>query len=182
MSGPRHDDQERAVRLGLARTRADALAGHHGALAKVAVERRLGAEAWRGFARAVADARAEGFSWEQIADGTDGADAAEKLFESVSVSGSRLGERYVSWRCGHCDGLVLDRGPYGGHPTDTESGHGEDCRRLGAEVSQYVADIEGRDADEELAARIARAVTGHVRGLPPCARPMELDGPGLEIW
>lgn len=74
----------------------------------------------------------------------------------------------------------LDRGPYGGHPADTEPGHREDCRRLGA-VGQYVVDVEGRDVDEELAARIARAVTGHVRGLPPCARPMELDGPGLEL-
>lgn len=180
MSGPRPDDQERAVRLGLARTRADALGGQVSALAKVEVERRLEAEAWRGFARAVADARAAGFSWEQIADRPNGAEAAEKLFESVSVLGSRLGERYVSWRCGDCDGLVLDRGPYGGHPADTESGHGEDCGRLGAEVSQHVAGVEGRDADEELAARIARAVTGHVRGVPPCARPMELDGPGLE--
>lgn len=75
----------------------------------------------------------------------------------------------------------LDRGPYGGHAADAEPGQGEDCGRLGAEVGQCVAGVEGRDADEELAARIVRAVTGHVHGLPPCARPMELDGPGLEL-
>lgn len=181
MSGPRYDEQERAVRLGLARTRADAVGGQVGALAKVEVERRLEAEAWRGFTRAVAEARAEGFSWEQIADGRNGAEAAEKLFESVAVSGSRLGERYVSWRCGDCDGLVLDHGPYGGHPADSEPGHRADCGRLGAEVSQYLAGIEARDADEELAAGLARVVTGHVRALPPRTRPIEPDGPGLEL-
>ncbi len=178
-------DQERALRLGMDRTRRETLAGQDDALARVEVERQLELEARRGVGQAVVEARAEGHSWEQIVKCVPGlgpaygAEAAEKLFASVSIPGSRFGEDHVTWRCGGCDGLVLDRGPDAGHPVDAEPGHREDCGRLAAEVDRYVA---GLDADEQLAAGIARVVTDHVRGLPPTARPVELDGPGLELW
>ncbi len=48
-----------------------------------------------------------------------------------------------------------------GHLGDAEPGHREDCGRLAAEeVSWYIA---GLDADDQLAASIARVVTNHVR-------------------
>ena len=178
-------DQERVLRVGMDRTRREMLAGQDDALARVEVERRLELEARRRFVQAVAEARAEGHSWEQIVNHVPGlgpahgAEASEQLFEVVSVPGSRFGEDHVTWRCGDCDGLVLDRGPYGGHPAETEPGHREDCGRLAAEVSQYVA---GLDADDQLAAGIARVVTDHVRGLEAWDRPIEPDGPGLDLW
>lgn len=79
------------MHLGLDRTRREMLVGGQGPLAKVEAERRLVLEAGRGFERAVREARAEGLSWEKIAEyapgftGAFGAEAAEKLFESVSV-------------------------------------------------------------------------------------------------
>lgn len=177
-------EQERAVRVGMDRTRREMLAGRDDAVARVELERRLELEARRGFGQAVADARAEGFTWEHIAGrvpglARHGAEAAEMVFELVAVPGAGANVDHLSWRCGNCDGMVLDRGPYGGHPTDAEPGHGDACARLAAEASRYVA---GLDADDQLAAGIARLVTDDVHG-PPCATPtFELDGPGLELW
>ena len=178
-------DQERALRLGMDRTRREMLAGQDDALARVGLERQLELEARRGFGQAVVEARAEGHSWDQIVQHVPGlrpaygAEAAEKLFELVSVPSSRFGEDHVSWRCGDCDGLVLDRGPDAGQPVDAEPGHREDCGRLAAEVSRYVA---GLDADDQLAAGIAALVTDHVRELETWDQPTEVDGPGLELW
>ena len=178
-------DQDRALRLGIDHTRREMLAGQGDALAKVEVERRLELEARRGFARAVVEARADGHSWEQIVRHVPGLgpaygdEAAEKLFEMVSVPGSRFGGDHVSWRCGDCDGLVLDRGPDAGHPVDAEPGHREGCGRLAAEVGRYVA---GLAADDQLAAGIVGVVTDHVRGLEAWDRPIELDGLGLDLW
>lgn len=130
-------DQERAMYLGIARTRRDMLACREDALATVEVERHLVLMAGRGFERAVCEARAEGFAWENIVEHVPGfktaygAEAAAKLFESISAFGSKFAERYVSWRCGDCDGLVLDRGPYGGHLADAEPGHQEGVRAPG---------------------------------------------------
>lgn len=154
-------------------------------MARVEVERQLELEARRGLGQAVAEARAEGHSWEQIVHHVPGlspaygAEAADKLFELVSIPGSRFCEDLVTWRCGDCDGLVLERGRDAGHPLDAEQGHSEDCGRLAAAVSRYVA---GLDADDQLAAGIARVVTDHVRELEAWDRPTELDGPGLELW
>ena len=177
-------DQERAVRVGMDRTRREMLAGRDDALARVELERRLELEARRGFGQAVAEARAEGFTWEHIAGSVPGlarhgAEAAEMLFELVAVPGTGANVAHLSWRCGDCDGMVLDRGPYGGHPADAEPGHRDTCGRLAAEVSQYVA---GLDADDQLAAGIAALVTDHVQELEAWDRPVELDGPGLELW
>ena len=178
-------DRERALRLGMDRTRRELLAGHDDALARVEVERHLELDARRGFAQAVIEARADGHSWEQIVRHVPGLgpahgdEAAEKLFALVSVRGSRFGGDHVSWRCGDCDGLVLDRGPDAGHPVDAEPGHREGCGRLAAEVGRYVA---GLAADDHLAAGIVGVVTDHVRCLEAWDRPVELDGPGLDLW
>ena len=178
-------DQERALHLGMDRTRREMLAGLDDALARVEVERRLELEARRAFVQAVVEARAEGHSWEQIVHHVPGlrpaygAEAAEKLFALVSVPGSHFGEDHVSWRCGDCDGLVLDRGPDIGHPVDAEPGQHERCGRLAAEVGRYTA---GLAADDQLAADIANVVTDHVRELEAWDRPIELDGPGLDLW
>lgn len=175
-------EQECSLRGGLDRIRREMLAGQDDALAGAEVERRLESEARRGFAQA--GARAAGHSWEQIVKhvpglGSEpGVDVAGKLFELVSLPGSRSGELHVTWRCGSCEGLVLDRGPEAGHPVDAEPGHRAHCERLAAEVSRYVARL---DTDDLLAAGIARVVTDHVRGLEAWGRPVELDGPGLEL-
>jgi hypothetical protein len=122
-------DQERAMRQGLERTSAEMLAyGDNGILAEVAIGRRLVVEATRSFNRSVARARAEGFTWEQIAEQVPGYvraygdEAGEALYDEVAVVSADLQERYVSWRCGDCQALVLDQGPYGGHPADVEPG------------------------------------------------------------
>ena len=177
-------EQERSLRGGLERIRRDMLAGQDDALARVELERRMELEARRGFSQAVAEARAEGFTWEHIAGrvpwlARHGAEAAEMLFELVAVPGAGANVDHLSWRCGDCDGTVLDRGPYGGHPVDAEPGHRDTCGRLAAEASRYVA---GLGADHQLAAGIAREVTGHVRGRQPATRPVEFDGRGLELW
>ena len=176
---------ERSLRGGLDRIRREMLAGHDDALARVEVERRVELEARRGFGRAVAEARAAGLSWEQIVrhvpglGPTSGVDAAQKLFESVSVPGSQIGEHHVTWRCGDCDGLVLDRGPEAGHPVDAEPGHRAHCERLAGDVSRYVASVE---ADDENAAGLAALVTDHVRELKAWDRPVEVEDPGMELW
>lgn len=178
-------DQERALRLGMDRTRREMLAGQDDALARVEVERRLELEARRGFGQAVGEARAVGRSWELIVKHVPGLgpaygdDAAEKLFALVAVPGSRIGGDHVTWRCGECDGLVLDRGPGAGHPADAQPGHRNDCGRLAAEVGRYVA---GLAAEDQLAAGIAAVVTDPVRELEAWDRPIELDGPGLDLW
>lgn len=178
-------EHERSLRGRFDRVRREMLAGHDGALASVEVERRLELEARRGFAQAVAEARAAGHSWEQIVryvpglGPEPGADAGEKLFELVSVPGSRFGEHHVTWLCGSCEGLVLDRGPQAGHPVDAEPGHRAHCERLAAEVGHYVAGVE---TDDEIAADLAALVTDHVRELKTWDRPVEVEGPGLELW
>lgn len=177
-------DQEWALRLGMDRTRRE-LVAEDDVLARVEVERRLELEARRGFGQAVREARAQGHNWEQIVRHVPGLgpansdDGAEKLFGLVSVPGSRFGADPVSWRCSDCDGLVLDRGPDAGHPVDTEPGHRENCGRLAAEVNQYVA---GLDVESRLATGLAGKVADQAPETEAWARPIELDGPGLDLW
>lgn len=86
-----------------------------GVRGKIKIERRLVLEATSDFNRAVADARGGGIAREQIAEHVSGfveahgTCAAEKLFDLVSVDGSRHGERHVSWRYHHCEGFSSPR-------------------------------------------------------------------------
>ena len=60
------------MHVGVGRTRRDMLAGRQGALAKVVAERHLVVLVGHAFTRAVSEARAEGFGWEQIAEHVPG--------------------------------------------------------------------------------------------------------------
>ncbi len=173
------------MREALARATAEMLADDdNGPLAEVAIGRRLVIEAARSFDLSVARARAAGFTWEQIAERVPGytrvhgAEAPEVLFDEVAVPRSGPGEPYVSWRCGDCEGLVLDRGPYGGHPLDAEPGHRDGCERLGRDITAYVT---GLLAEHQVDAGVARDVgDGFDHGTAP-AHPVHLEGPGLEL-
>jgi hypothetical protein len=173
------------MRQGLERTSAEMLAyGDNGILAEVAIGRRLVVEATHNFNRSVARARAEGLTWEAIAEQVPGYvraygdEAGEALYDEVAVVSADLRERYVSWRCGHCQSLVLDQGPYGGHPADVEPGHQQGCARLSREVAAYVAHLHLGD-------RIEKSVlpdVGDDLGVPPLSTPsMQPEGPGLEL-
>lgn len=181
----RRRDLDQAMYVGLSRTRRQMLRDHgNGVLDMVEVERRLVMETTKAFDRAVADARAADFTWEEITQRvpglvrTYGPHAAEKLFEMVAVVGARVGERYAPWRCGECDGLVRDYGPYGGHPVDVEPGHRVDCERQAVEVSAHEAGLE---ADDQPAVGITRAASHHFRNLECQHQPIEFEGPGLGL-
>ncbi len=86
------------------------------------------------------------------------------MFESVSAGGSRLSERYVSWRCGDCEGLVLDQGPYSANPVDSEPGHRERCGRLSRELDAYLAASVSATMAEQVSPRpwLTTSVAGHL--------------------
>jgi hypothetical protein len=100
------------------------------------------------------DARAAGRSWEDIAevlgieDDRDAYCGRGEVVYRFLVEGEPLpgGERSrferssTYWRCGSCGELVADRGPFGAHPADNESGHTESCARHAAEIAAYVRD------------------------------------------
>ena len=139
------DAQQRVqVRAGLLRLQT-ALKGERASpLEEVSVARRIAQEAQAAFVFEVTAARGAGHSWEHIAEHAPGFgpvpgdDGAQRLFESLtSASGDRTDS--VGWRCGSCDGVVVDRGPYGGHPSDAEQGHREECERHRRDVERYVA-------------------------------------------
>ncbi len=183
------DDERRrlldqAMYVGLSRTRHQMLGHDEGILDKVEVERRLVMETTKAFNRAVADARAADLTWDQITQRVPGLitaygpRAVEQLFEMVAVAGSRLGDRYAPWRCGECDGLVRDYGPYGGHPIDAEPDHRGDCGRQTVAISAYEASLE---ADDQPAVGVTRAVPHHFRNLEYQHQPIEFEGPGLGL-
>lgn len=98
----RRRDLDQAMYVGLSRTRRQMLGDHgDGLLDKVEVERLLVTETTKAFARAVAEARAADFTWQQITQRVPGLvrnfgpQAAERLFEMVAVVGSRPGERAI---------------------------------------------------------------------------------------
>jgi hypothetical protein len=179
----RWKDQERSMQRAFARAAAEMLADDdNGPLGEVGIGRRFVVEATRSFDLSVARARAAGFTWEQIAERVPGytrvygAEAAEVVFNEVAVPRSGPDERYVSWRCGDCEGLVLDRGPYGGHPADAEPGHRTDCERFCRDVTAYVTDLL---AEQEVDAGVD--VGDDLDQGPAPARPMHIEGPGLEL-
>lgn len=54
-------------------------------------------------------------------------------------------DRYVSWRCPACGGLVTDHGPDAGSPEDSEAGHSASCPRLGAAIDARRRDLDAWD-------------------------------------
>ena len=120
-------------------------------LEEVNVARRIAQEAQAAFVFEVKAARGAGHSWERIAEHAPGYgpaagdDGAQRLFESLT-SASGGGSASVGWRCASCDGVVVDRGPYGGHPSDAEQGHLGECGRHRVDVDRYVAALSDAPA------------------------------------
>ena len=181
----RRSDLDQAMYVGLTRTRQHMLDDQGaGLLDRVEVERRLVMETTKAFTRAVTEARAADFAWEQITQRvpglvrTYGPQAAERLFEMIAVVGSRPSERHAPWRCGECDGLVRDYGPYGGHPVDAEPGHRGDCERQTTAVCAYEAGLEG---DGQRATDIRQTVPQDSSRSAPHAEGIGPEGPGLGL-
>ncbi|MGH9156115.1 MAG: hypothetical protein ACRD1K_09860, partial [Acidimicrobiales bacterium] len=151
--------RERALLVGLADTRRQMIGDDDSTLAGVTVARHIAMAARRDFVRRVSDARAAGHSWEQLAAATPnfvgvyGPDAGQALFEDVGLHGSQIDPLYAAWRCGNCDGLVLDRGPSGGHPLDAQPGHQPECARLAEETRRYLDRREELDVEDAHLAR-----------------------------
>jgi hypothetical protein len=186
VTNARWKDQERAIQRAFARATAEMLTDDdEGPLAEVAIGRRLIIEATRTFNHYVARARSAGFTWQEIAERVPGysrdygGEAAEVLFTQVAgLPRPGFAEHYVSWRCGDCEGLVLDRGPYGGHPADAEPGHRDGCERLCRDVTVYVAGLEAHDDVEP---GVERDLRDDIGGGPSPARSMHVKGRGLEL-
>ena len=171
------DAQQRVqVRAGLLRLQTVLKSEKASPLEEVSVARRIAQEAQAAFGFEVKAARSAGHSWERIADHAPGfgpatgSDGAQRLFESLTTaSGNRTAS--PRWRCGSCDGVVVDRGPYGGHPSDGEQGHREQCERHRRDVERYVAAL----SDVPVA-----APAGVEPGAPRPVRPGIDFGFGLE--
>jgi hypothetical protein len=117
------------------------------------------ASAVRGIADSLVDeyaraARAAGRSWDEIAevlgvedDGESGWRRGERVYRLLvegeplpGAARSPFDRSSTYWRCGTCQGLVTDRGPFEAHPTDNESGHAESCTRHAGEIAAYERD------------------------------------------
>lgn len=168
-----------AMDVGLAAVRRQMLAGDDSVLTAVEVARRIELAARRDYVRRVADARAAGHDWDEIAAvapgfvAAYGPEAGDAAFQDIAAPSGRAGQGYVAWRCGECNGLVLDGGPAaGGHPDDAEPGHGVGCERRTADVARYLARLEAFDieAEEVGSAPVVRPDRGFGRGR------------GLEPW
>ncbi|MFJ9365423.1 hypothetical protein ACIRRA_13525 [Nocardia sp. NPDC101769] len=103
--------------------------------------------------RYVRQARALGRSWKQIGEALDldmiDGDPAERAFEYVTAEPDRFDSRRMTWRCGSCDRLISDYGPYTG-PSDSEEGHTDSCIRHRAEIAaqeRLWAEIDEHDGE-----------------------------------
>lgn len=141
------DAQRRVqVRAGLLRLQTVLKGEGASPLDEVSVARQIAQEAQAAFAYEVKAARGAGHAWERIAEHAPGFGpvpgdyGAQRLFESLT-SASGGSSASVSWRCASCDGVVVDRGPYGGHPSDAEHGHLEECGRHRRDAERYVAGL-----------------------------------------
>jgi hypothetical protein len=90
--------------------------------------------------RAVADcaryAREDGKTWAQIGAAMQPAHDEYAAFLAVA---SQLGRGpSFAWTCGECGQTVIDYGPEAGSPEDQETGHGEGCTRLAAEIAARI--------------------------------------------
>lgn len=101
----------------------------------------------------ILDARERGYSWQYIGGvlnlsaGTQPhrEPAAEAAFTYAAgpaeAPAARRYGRSISWRCGACQELILDRGPFD-HPAEAERGHAGDCLRLEATIAKWDAQWE----------------------------------------
>ncbi len=139
-------DPQRQVQLraGLLRLRTMLKGEGASPLDEIRVARQIAQEAHAAFVYEVRAARGAGHAWDRIAEHVPGFgpilgdDGAQRLFEFLT---SASAGHSVSWRCAGCDGVVVDRGPYGGHPSDAEPGHLQDCGRHRRDVERYVAEL-----------------------------------------
>src|ERR1700733_1620174 len=80
----------------------------------------------------VRDARGEGVEWRVIGQALDLAKEAEEkgrplgelAYDFVVGEPDRWREPSFHYRCGSCEQMVTDRGPYNSYPGDNERGHG----------------------------------------------------------
>jgi hypothetical protein len=94
-------------------------------------------------------ARQEGLTWVQVGEAlnlrplAEEPDAwiAELAFDYASEAerGRPFETLTFPRRCPVCGGLIMDRGPSGGHPEDDEPGHRAGCTRLAALVAEHDA-------------------------------------------
>jgi hypothetical protein len=100
----------------------------------------------------VRSARGAGASWRELAaplgvptDDED-IDPGAAVFELIAGPPPQRFDRVTMyWRCTTCDKLVIDSGPYDGHPDDCETGHDADCARHRAEIRAH---MQAMEADE----------------------------------
>lgn len=134
------------VRAGLLRLHLALCGDATSALDEVTVARHVDLEARAAFEYQVRAARGAGHSWDGIAEHVPGFPAAygpnagEGLFEFLAQPASGAGHPTMYWRCEDCKGLVVDHGPYGGHPADVEQGHADGCGRLQDAVDRYMVE------------------------------------------
>jgi hypothetical protein len=100
--------------------------------------------------RLAAMAREDGATWTQIAIAAairDDLPARERAYEAWAwaAGDSHDHDASVSWRCGTCHQLVIDRGPYGGHPAESERGHHLECARQRAAILAYEQELDDDD-------------------------------------
>jgi len=100
-------------------------------------------------------ARGDGATWAEVAEAAgiqpDGErwQRAEAAFEwAAGPSSGWSWSASVGWSCGTCAQSVVDRGPYGSHPDDDESGHTADCTRHQAALTTWAADRDDGDEDQ----------------------------------
>jgi hypothetical protein len=120
---------------------------------RAAREIELGArDAIHGYIR---DARHAGRSWHQIGTalglvpGGDAQQVGDTVGEAAFTFAagnphSEIAQRYgraFTWRCASCEGLIVDRGPFG-HPVDAEPGHADGCSRLAETIAEWDAQWE----------------------------------------
>lgn len=96
--------------------------------------------------QAVALARAQGHTWQQVAGVLQMAGVLEEHVDDPAVAAFlwaapqpslQFHELRATWRCSTCDQWVHDYGPRPGDPTDREFGHAPDCGRRVTEVAQW---------------------------------------------
>ncbi|MFI6391511.1 hypothetical protein [Nonomuraea sp. NPDC050540] len=93
-------------------------------------------------------AREAGHTWHEIGQALelpndDHRALSEAAFEYMTEGG--YGDPNVTWRCPDlaCGQLILDYGPYNGHPDDCERGHATACERHGRELAAWYDEREG---------------------------------------